>query len=184
MHRQEVIGAVLELTSASDIIVSNIADATFELYKLGDRPRNFYMLGSFGLAPSIALGLALARKERVVAINGDGALLYSLGCLSTEGRYAPGHLVHVVVDNGSHGATGYQPTATSVRTDVAAVAAGCGLESTTVHDLAAFRMTFEAALGAPHPAVVVAKVGEMPPEPAPLPPLSGEEIRERFMAAL
>ena len=184
MHRQEVIGAVLELTDASDLIVSNIADASFELYKLGDRARNFYMLGSFGLAPSIALGLALARQERVVAINGDGALLYSLGCLATEGRYAPENLVHVVVDNGSHGATGYQPTATSVKTDVAAVAAGCGLDATTVRDLDGFRLAFAKALAAGGGVLVVAKIDEMPPEPAPLPPMSGEAIRERFMSAL
>ena len=123
MHRQDVIQAVLDTVSDDVAIVASLADTSFELCMLGDRPRNFYMLGSFGLAPSIALGIALSRPGPVIAIDGDGALLYNLGCLATEGRYAPPHYVHVVVDNGAHGATGYQPTATSKTTDLAGVAA-------------------------------------------------------------
>ncbi|MFQ6672071.1 MAG: thiamine pyrophosphate-dependent enzyme [Candidatus Tectimicrobiota bacterium] len=184
MHRQDVIRIVLEAVDSETVIVSNIADASFELCMLGDRQRNFYMLGSFGLAPSIGLGVALSRKERVVVINGDGALLINLGCLATEGRYRPGNLLHIVVDNAAHGATGYQPTATSVGCDLAAVAQGCGLRAKTVHDTATLKQALVEALASEGPEVIVAKVDERPPVAAPHPPHTGPEIRDRFMAAL
>ncbi len=184
MHRQDVIRIVVETIGSETVVISNIADASFELCMLGDRPQNFYMLGSFGLAPSIALGVALSREERVVVINGDGALLINMGCLATEGRYGPENLLHIVVDNSAHGATGYQPTATSAGTDLAAVAAGCGIRSRTVEDEATFKQALDGALSGTGPEVIVVKVDERSPIEAPLPPYTGPEIRDRFMASL
>jgi len=184
MNRQEVIKAVLCEISDETIVVANIADASFELCMLEDRPRNFYMLGSFGMAPSIGLGLALSQRERVVVINGDGALLYNLGCLPTQGRYAPQNLLHVVVDNGAHGSTGYQPTATSAGADLARVAQGCGLEAETVQTLPELQESVRAWFAGKRLAVLVAKTREMPPASAPLVPYSGVQIRDRFTKAL
>jgi len=184
MHRQEVIRVVLETIDERTVVVSNIADTSWELYLLGDRPRNFYMLGSLGLAPSIGLGLALSRPEPVVVLNGDGALLFNLGCLATEGRYRAGNLLHVVIDNGAHGATGYQPTATTTGTSLAAIAQGCGLKTRAACDPETLRRAVAEALAAGEPAVIVAEVRERPPVAAPLPPLSGPAIRDRFMNAL
>jgi sulfopyruvate decarboxylase subunit beta len=182
--RAEIIGAVVELLPGDAIVVSNIADASFELCHLGDRPRNFYMLGSFGLAPSIGLGLALSRPERVVVLNGDGALLYNLGCLATDGRYAPRTYLHVVVDNGAHGATGYQPTATSTGTDLAAVGSACGLASQRVDSLPALRRAVEEWLASGGARLIVATATERPSAPAPHPPYAGHEIAARFTRAL
>lgn len=184
MTRQDIIRTLVEGVDEETIIVSNIGDASFELYMISDRPRNFYMLGSFGLAPSIAFGLAISRKERVVALNGDGALLFNLGSLTTEGRYKPENLLHIVVDNGAHGATGYQPTATSLRTDLAGIAASCGLMAVTVKDHSSFKKALEEALHAKGPQVIVAKVDERPSVQAPVLTESGKEIRRRFMEAL
>jgi sulfopyruvate decarboxylase subunit beta len=182
--RPDVIRAVLARIADDVIVVSNIADASFELCHLNDRPRNFYMLGSFGLAPSIGLGLALSRPERVVVINGDGALLYNLGSLPTEGRYAPANYLHLVVDNGAHGATGYQPTATSAGTDLAAVARGCGLPAQRVDTPAALGEALDAWLARGGARVVVAVASDRPVAPAPLPPYSGREIATRFGRSL
>jgi len=184
MNRQDIIRTVVETVDDETIIVSNIGDASFELFMIGDRPRNFYMLGSFGLASSIAFGLAISQKDRVVALNGDGALLFNLGSLATEGRYKPDNLLHIVVDNGAHGATGYQPTATSICTDLAGIAASCGLGARTVGDCASFKKALEEALRAKGPQVIVAKVDERPQVQAPVLPHSGREICQRFMKAL
>ncbi len=184
MHRQDIIRIVVESVDEETVIVSNIADASFELCMIKDRPRNFYMLGSFGLAPSIALGVAISRKERVVAINGDGALLMNMGCLATEGRYRPANLLHIVVDNAAHGSTGYQPTATSAGVEIASVASGCGIRSQTVRDCETFKQALLEALSREGPEVIVARVDEMPPTQAPLPPYTGPQIRGRFMAAM
>ena len=100
----------------------------------GQRPQNFYMLGSMGLAIPIALGVALAQPGRgIVALEGDGSLLMQLGCLTTVAALGPKNLVIVVMDNGCYQITGGQPTATAAvgagGADVVAIAAGCGLAS-------------------------------------------------------
>lgn len=184
MNRQEIIQAIATLAPDDALIVSNIADASFELCMLKDRPRNFYMLGSFGLASSIGLGLALSRPEKVIVINGDGALLYNLGCLPTESQYAPDNFLHVVVDNGAHGATGYQPTATSAGVSLASVAEGCGLRAKTVQSLQELQKAVSGWLAGGGPALIVAKAEEKPPKVAPPVPYSGPEITVRFKQAL
>lgn len=184
MNRQEIIQAIADLAPENAAIVSNIADASFELYMLKDRPRNFYMLGSFGLAPSIGLGLALSRSEKIIVINGDGAMLYNFGSLPTEARYAPKNFLHIVVDNGAHGATGYQPTATSVKTDLAAAAQGCGLKTLTVRNLDDLKKAVSEWLSGKGASFIVAKADEPPAKAAPLVPLPGTEIAARFKKAL
>jgi sulfopyruvate decarboxylase subunit beta len=185
MNRQDVIRTITERVGDDVVLVANIADASFELCQIDDRPRNFYMLGSFGLASSIALGLTLGRDRQVIAIDGDGALLYNLGTLATTGRYRRDNLLHVIVDNGAHGATGYQPTATSTGLDLAGIASACGSKAMTVDTLEAFGEALTAALdGAGGPDVIVVKVVEKPPAKAPLPPYTGQQIRERFMTAV
>lgn len=185
LDRQDVIRVIIDEVAADDIVVSNIADASFELYDLGDRARNFYMLGSFGLAPSIALGLALSRAENVIAINGDGSLLYNLGTLATENRHGPPNLVHVIVDNRIHSATGSQPTATAFGSDLAAMARGAGLSTTEVDSIEAFREALRRAIGQHEaPQVIVVRCGPLAGERSPVPALTGHEIRKRFMAAL
>ena len=87
--------------------------------------QNFYMLGSMGLACPIALGVALAQPERgVIALEGDGSILMSLGCLATIGKVAPRNLTIIIWDNGIYQITGKQPTATAGSTDIVAVAQG------------------------------------------------------------
>jgi thiamine pyrophosphate-dependent acetolactate synthase large subunit-like protein len=86
------------------------------------------MLGSMGLAVPIALGVAIAQPERgVIALEGDGSILMSLGCLSTVGTTRPRNLTIIIMDNGLYQITGKQTTATSNNTDVVAVAKGVGL---------------------------------------------------------
>jgi thiamine pyrophosphate-dependent acetolactate synthase large subunit-like protein len=71
----------------------------------------FYMQGSMGLAPAIALGIALNTSRDVVAINGDASLLMALGSTHTLRDRAPATLYHYVLDNGVHESVGSQPAA-------------------------------------------------------------------------
>ena len=62
MKRIEAIFLAVQVAAAQDaLIVCNIGFPSRELFSVTDRPENFYMLGSMGLASSIGLGLALAR---------------------------------------------------------------------------------------------------------------------------
>lgn len=97
-----------------------------ELYSLRDRPENFYMIGSMGLAGPIALGVALARPgRRVVVLDGDGNVLMALGAMANVGAAAPPNLVHVILDNGAYASTGSQRTI-SRQVPLEEVARACG----------------------------------------------------------
>ncbi len=85
-----------------------------DLFNIKDKDTNFYMIGSMGLASSIALGVALKKpRKKIFVFDGDGNILMNLGSLVTIGSISPKNLVHLVFDNSSHESTGGQPTATA-----------------------------------------------------------------------
>lgn len=83
-----------------------------ELYELGDTPNQLYMVGSMGCVGALGLGIALKNETKVIAIDGDSALLMRLGALSTNAYYAKirdkGNFCHIVLDNEGHDSTGGQ----------------------------------------------------------------------------
>jgi len=97
-----------------------------ELYSLGDRAHQLYMVGSMGCASSFGLGLALTRPDLlVVVLDGDGAALMRMGNLATVGAYHPPNLVHLLLDNEVHDSTGGQATVAR-NISFGAIAAACG----------------------------------------------------------
>ena len=123
--RGRAIGAVLGLLTDELAVICN-GFPSREAYALCDRPENFYMIGSMGVAPAIGLGIALAQPSRtVVVLDGDGNVLMGLGTLATMGALKPKNFVHIVFDNEVYGSTGNQPTISqSVRLEQVAKAAG------------------------------------------------------------
>jgi sulfopyruvate decarboxylase beta subunit len=93
-----------------NLVVSNIGFPSRELYYTRDRPGNFYMLGSFGLASSIGLGISLFTQKQVIVLEGDGAILTNPNSLLTAGAYGPSNLTIIAMDNGTHGSTGNEKT--------------------------------------------------------------------------
>jgi len=92
-----------------EILICNIGFPSRELYEIKDRNKNFYMLGSMGLASSIGLGLAISKKEeRVIIFDGDGSVLMNFGSLFTIFNQNPSNLILIVFDNGVYGSTGNQ----------------------------------------------------------------------------
>lgn len=110
---------------SKDIAVSANGFISRDLYEAKDRNSNFYMIGSMGLASSIALGLAIKNPHKhVYVFDGDGNILMNLGSLVTIGSLRPKNLIHVIFDNSAHESTGGQPTNSSkVRIDMFAKAA-------------------------------------------------------------
>ena len=110
----------MNLARALSVVVPVLQDALVvhangfisrESFNLEDRLGNFYMIGSMGLASSIALGVALSKPERrVVVFDGDGNVLMNMGSLALIGAQHPRNLVHLVFDNEAYGSTGNQPT--------------------------------------------------------------------------
>lgn len=123
--RGRAIGAVLDLLTNELVVVCN-GFPSREAYAFRDRPGNFYMIGSMGIASAIGLGVALAQPDRIVVVlDGDGNVLMGMGTLATVGALKPKNFVHIVFDNEVYGSTGNQPTLSqSVRLDHVAKAAG------------------------------------------------------------
>ena len=155
-----------------------------ESQAVADRPQNFYMIGSMGLASSIGLGVALARPaEAAVVFDGDGNLMMNLGILPMIAAQAPRRFVHCVFDNEVYGSTGNQRSAASgVRLDAVAAAAGyaSSVAAVTEEEIATH---VARALATDGPHFILAKVTA---EQADVPRIAHTptQIRDRFKASL
>ncbi|MBR5452557.1 MAG: phosphonopyruvate decarboxylase [Clostridia bacterium] len=132
LSREEIIRHIASVTG-DDPIVSTTGKASRELFEIReergeDHGRDFLTVGSMGHSSSIALGIALHRKDKKVwIIDGDGAVLMHMGAMAVLGARKPKNIVHIAINNGAHETVGGQPTAAGL-TDLVAVALGCGYE--------------------------------------------------------
>lgn len=184
MTRADAVALALSLLAEEDIVVAADGAIAREAFRAYDRPRTFSMLGSMGQVLSIALGLAMTRLERVVALDGDGNLLMGFGGLAMVGGLKPANLHHLVLDNGCYATTGGQP-ALSQQVDLAAAALAAGYRwARRCVEAGHARAALEAWLAAPAPACLVLAVDPADPDPAPRIPHTPEELRDRFRHAL
>lgn len=179
MKRRDIIKVI---TSQDGLIVSNLGFPSRELYAIADKPENFYMLGSMGLASSVGLGLALSQHKRVFVIDGDGSVLMNMGSLATIAHHAPDNFCLIIVDNTSYGSTGSQPSYTAQKTDLAAVAKGAGNKHVVrVKTVSGLRKTLKRYAG--NSIVVIAET-ERGNETVPVIPYQPVEIKQRFMGVI
>lgn len=180
MRRYDAVKAIVDCIDDEFVVACN-GMISRELFSIKDRARNFYMLGSMGLASAIGLGAALARSDRkVVVLDGDGNVLMSFGSLATIGKVSPKNLIHIVLDNECHESTGGQSTASSV-TELDIIASSCGFRNSkfvgSLDDLKEVLKTFLSLDG---PSFIHAKVDR---ERVDVPRVSIDpiEIKNRFM---
>jgi len=128
MIRSEVLKEIAPVI-ADQLVICNIGLPSQELHMLDDRASNFYMLGTMGLASSIGLGLALAQEKKVISIDGDGSVLTNFGTLPTIANNVADNFILLIIDNGSYGSTGDQPTYAGKKTSLGEVAKACGCEN-------------------------------------------------------
>ncbi len=155
-----------------------------ESFSLGDRPENFYMIGSMGLASAIGLGLALTdRRAPTVVLDGDGNLLMNLGILPLAAALRPPGFVHVVFDNEVYGSTGSQRSITGeVRLDWLAEAAGYRTVA-AVTEAPAITEAVRRALDSEGPHFVLVKVTAEEASVGRI-PYTPHELRDRFRATV
>jgi thiamine pyrophosphate-dependent acetolactate synthase large subunit-like protein len=183
MDRLEATRIAVELAGQAPII-GGVGNSTFDLVPF-DRPANFYMWNSMGMASSIGVGLALARPDlRVVVLDGDGSMLMNLSSLATERSSGVSNLVHVIWDNGGWEITGGQPAGSPFGVDLEGVARACGfLKTATVDSLDAFRSVFAEAMADAGTAWTI--VGKIAPGDSPHRPSKNcIWLRDRFKNAL
>ena len=134
----------------SALLLATTGKTGRELYEIDDTPNQLYMVGSMGCVSSLALGLSLKATNKVLAIDGDSALLMRLGVLSTNAYYAKAHntgnFCHILLDNQSHDSTGGQFNL-SPFVDFCQIARSCGYELViNARDLGEFRDAIERIL--------------------------------------
>lgn len=130
LTRQEALRAVVDLAPEDNTLLIGTTGYTGrELFAVGDRPNQIYMVGSMGCASSFGLGLSLALPDwRVVVLDGDGAALMRMGNIPTIGAYAGHNFRHLLLDNAMHESTGGQSTVSSI-VRFALVARACGYQA-------------------------------------------------------
>lgn len=184
MNRADLTRRLVAKLNRQEAVIGGIGNTHFDLWAAGQRPENFYMLGSMGLAAPIGLGTAMAQPDRkVFVLEGDGSLLMQLGTLGTIASVAPRNLTVIVWDNGIYQITGGQPTLTGSTVDVVAMARGAGLvRAAWARDETHFEALIDEALATEGPLFIGARTGNQPP--AGVTERDANKIRIRFMEAL
>jgi thiamine pyrophosphate-dependent acetolactate synthase large subunit-like protein len=184
LDRRRAVARLLE-NLPDALVVTGLGSPTYDVHAAGQRPTTFHLWGAMGGAVPVALGLALAQPDRsVLAVTGDGEQLMGLGSLASVAACAPANLTIVVLDNGHFGETGMQASHTSLGTDLAAVARGCGIaRSRTITELQ--QLDDLATEAAERSATTFARVVIGSQETArALPPRDGVANKNSFRAAL
>lgn len=179
MIRSEVLKNLIPLIS-DQLVVCNIGLPSQELHMMDDQPSNFYMLGTMGLASSIGLGLALTQKAKVITIDGDGSILTNLGTLPTIANNVADNFILLIIDNGSYGSTGDQPTYAGQKTSLAKVAEACGCENVVECQAEEAADVMKEALASNKMTIIVCKC-ESGNIQVPVIELDAPVIRHRFM---
>ncbi len=179
--RLQVLKRIVEKTEREKaVILATTGYTGRELYKIGDRANQFYMVGSMGCVSSLGLGLALVKPDLfVILVDGDGAALMRLGNLATIGAYSPRNLFHFLLDNESHESTGGQETV-SGSIDFANVAVSCGYKSITrLNTLGAITERFFKSKSS-GPKFIHCKTRSQPDLTLPRPTISPSDLAKRF----
>jgi len=182
MKRWEALAQIVPRLGDALVVVCN-GMLGRDAWALGDRSRNFYMIGSMGLASSIGLGLALAQPRKgVVVLDGDGNLLMNLGGLANVAASKPNNLWHVILDNGTHASTGDQKTVSRI-VPLEEVARVCGYRRTLrIREAENLDVACRELLAAEGPACLLVEVEPGNQEGVPRVGIAPPQMAARFRA--
>jgi len=108
--REQAIKLISKTINKNALVISSLGMTSRFVYKLLDKYKPFYLVGGMGSCLSVAMGIALNTKKKIIAITGDGETLMGLGTLVTHKRLNPKNLWHFILDNNQHASTGGQKT--------------------------------------------------------------------------
>ncbi|MFN8523587.1 MAG: thiamine pyrophosphate-dependent enzyme [Chloroflexota bacterium] len=162
LQRMEAL-KLIDAAFPTDPVVINVGAAVREMVAaVGKKQNHLHVLDSMGLPPGIGLGLAMglesSRFGKVVTVEGDGGLLMGFSALSTIGHLKPSKMVLVILDNGTYGSTGDQPTAAAT-TDFAGVAKACGMDALEVGSAAELSGALEEVKSSKKPTLIRVRIG-------------------------
>jgi len=127
MKRIQALRAIDTAYADRPLVVTCGATAR-ELASVGKRDNHLYLLDSMGAAGAVGLGLALADRGPLAAIEGDGSLLMGCSVLPSIAYLRPKGFVLIVLDNHVHASADSFPTQ-SERVSLVALCRGAGLQT-------------------------------------------------------
>ena len=175
IERMDLLRVLADRRTEEIVVMTMTTTLQWPLVSQHELDFDFLAFG-MGHAGDFGLGLALARPERkTIVLKGDGGLLMSLGSLVTLGRYAPGNLLLLLMENRSYEMIGGQLL--PARADFTALAKAAGIEGggatgkgkvERIESLAAFEKALPRLLTEEGPHFVILPVTNKKP----LPPIS------------
>jgi thiamine pyrophosphate-dependent acetolactate synthase large subunit-like protein len=157
MNRLDALRVIDDVYRDNPLVITCGATAR-EMASLNQRDSHLYLLDSMGAAAAVGVGLALAGRGPVGAIEGDGSLLMGFSVLPTIRYLAPDRYALIVLDNHEHASAARIPTQ-STTVDLASAIRGVGLPVETATDTDGLRVALEKALAREDgPTVVVATI--------------------------
>ena len=119
----------------------------------------------------------------MIVIDGDGSVLTNLGTLPTIANNVADNYVLMIIDNGSYGSTGDQPTYTGKKTSLAGMARAAGCENVVEVQDVDTGTALQAALDGGKMTVLVVKCDSGNAK-MPVITMDPVTIRDRFMRAV
>ncbi len=127
IERMDLLRALASRRTEEIVVMTMTTTLQWPLVSRHELDFDFLAFG-MGHAGDFGLGLALARPERkTIVLKGDGGLLMCLGSLVTMGRYAPGNLLVLLMENRVYEMVGAQPLPPAA--DFIALARAAGVEA-------------------------------------------------------
>ena len=128
MNRVACARLVKDRLTPRDIVVCGLGSVEAAYKEIGPVGPTYFASDPMGLWASVALGLALARRDRrVVLLAGDGDMLMNLPTLVTIASVAPKNMRIVLFQNGTYASAGGQVLGGADRLSFATIASGAGL---------------------------------------------------------
>ena len=98
-------------------IFSTTGYTSRELYhirkEINSEKFDFYNVGAMGHTSMVSLGYSIfSKKDLVICIDGDGALLMHMGSMALIGNKSLNNFKHILFNNGQHESVGGQKTPT------------------------------------------------------------------------
>ncbi len=181
--REAYLRRLAEVVGETEVIVSSLGACTRYLTQIRDREGTFYLVDTMGGAIPLALGLALGWPgRRVIALEGDGALLMAGGVLASAAAHPSAALTIVVFHNDVYESSGGQPLPRAT-VDYAGLARASGLSAVAeAEDPDGFADALRGAAGRPGPSFITLETAFDPGERIPPYTVRPLAIRERFLS--
>ena len=185
MSRLDAIKVIKSTLCGNEVVLGTTGKIGRELFSLGHSSNQIYLVGGMGCAASVGLGISLIKKNnKVIVLDGDGAVLMKMGTLATIGHYHPDNLIHVVLDNEAYESTGGQSTV-SESIDIACVASACAYSNVFRCDTEeTLKETVNRVLEIKGPTLIHVKVKTVSDPDLIRPDLTPIQVKEEFMRFL